>query len=150
LLLLFIASYCFQSLKKGKGISRRVSYVWVKNWPQLLDDIILGNPTGIAVDTNGNIIVFHCGRRKWPLVGAFPETLLPEKAILVPDHESGKIIASWGANLFVIPHGLRVDDQDNIWVTDVGLHQVIKFTHDDQLLMTVGEARVPGSDRDHF
>jgi hypothetical protein len=34
---------------------------------------------------------------------------------------------SWGANLFIMPHGLTVDKDNNVWVTDVGLHQVFKF-----------------------
>ena len=29
-----------------------------------------------------------------------------------------------GANLFYMPHGISVDHENNIWVTDVGLHQV--------------------------
>ncbi len=29
---------------------------------------------------------------------------------------------------FYLPHGLTVDDQDCLWVTDVGAHQVFKLT----------------------
>lgn len=28
-----------------------------------------------------------------------------------------KIIDSWGADIFIVPHGLRVGDHNNIWVT---------------------------------
>jgi len=34
----------------------------------------------------------------------------------------------WGENMFWMPHGLTVDQYDNIWVTDVGLHQVFKVS----------------------
>ena len=27
-----------------------------------------------------------------------------------------------------MPHGLTIDDDGNVWVTDVGLHQVIRAT----------------------
>jgi len=37
-----------------------------------------------------------------------------------------------------------------VWLTDVGRHQVFKFSHDGVLLLTVGERGVPGSDGTHF
>jgi DNA-binding beta-propeller fold protein YncE len=40
-------------------------------------------------------------------------------------------------------------DRD-VWLTDVGRHQVFKFSHDGQLLLTVGERRLPGWDATHF
>ena len=30
--------------------------------------------------------------------------------------------------MFGNPHGLRIDREDNVWVTDNGDHQVMKFT----------------------
>jgi DNA-binding beta-propeller fold protein YncE len=49
-----------------------------------------------------------------------------------------------------MPHGLSVDDHDNIWVTDVALQQVFKFSPDGRLLMTLGERGVAGADDRHF
>jgi peptidylamidoglycolate lyase len=49
-----------------------------------------------------------------------------------------------------MPHGVGVDRQDNVWLTDVALHQVYKFTHDGHLLLTLGERAVPGDDSAHF
>ena len=49
-----------------------------------------------------------------------------------------------------MPHGLTVDKQNNIWLTDVALHQVFKFSHDGKLLMKLGVAKVPGNDSSHF
>jgi peptidylamidoglycolate lyase len=49
-----------------------------------------------------------------------------------------------------MPHGLTVDKQNNIWLTDVGLHQIFKFSHDGKLLMKLGVAKVPGNDSLHF
>src|ERR1051326_3080629 len=48
---------------------------------------------------------------------------------------SGKYIASFGAGLFVFPHGLFVDGDGNVWVTDADGkdgkgHQVVKFSPD--------------------
>jgi peptidylamidoglycolate lyase len=66
------------------------------------------------------------------------------------DGKTGELVVSWGANLFLNPHGLRVDQSDNIWVTDLGLQPVLKFSRDGKLLMTVGEKGVPGLDGKHF
>src|SRR4051812_8296814 len=62
---------------------------------------------------------------------------------------AGKLLASFGAGLFVFPHGIHVDAADNVWVTD-GLgdsgkgHQVLKFSPDGKLLLTLGRAGQPG------
>ena len=52
--------------------------------------------------------------------------------------------------MFVMPHGLTVDQDDNVWLTDVGLHQVFKFSPDGRLLLKLGEAGTPGADASHF
>lgn len=49
-----------------------------------------------------------------------------------------------------MPHSLTVDKEDNIWVTDVGLQQVLKFNHEGLLLMRIGEAGISGNDSCHF
>ncbi len=38
----------------------------------------------------------------------------------------------------------------NVWLTDVGSHQVFKFSHDGALLLMLGAARVPGDDAAHL
>ena len=66
------------------------------------------------------------------------------------DGATGKLLSTWGENRFIMPHGLSVDHQGNLWLTDVGLHQVFKFTPEGKLLLTLGERAVPGNDRAHF
>lgn len=115
-------------------------YEVVRGWPQLPEGRILGQATGVDVDTRGNVFVFHRGRREWlGLVGSEMEVF-----------EGARHLRSWGANLFLMPHGLTIDQQDNVWVTDVLLHQVLKFSPSGELLLTVGQARVAGADRLHF
>jgi peptidylamidoglycolate lyase len=110
----------------------------------------LGNPTGIGIDTNENIVVFHRAERVWPVFGSMPDIPIQGKTVLIINKDNGKLINSWGDNLFVMPHGLKVDNQNNVWLTDVGLHQVFKFNHKGKLLMKIGEAKVPGNDSLHF
>lgn len=45
---------------------------------------------------------------------------------MVLDPNSGAVVSSWGSGLFYLPHGLTVDRHDNIWLTDVAMHQVFK------------------------
>ena len=66
------------------------------------------------------------------------------------DGASGKIVASWGDGMFGSAHGLDVDPQDNVWVTDTVHHQIMKFSHDGELLMTLGAKGVPGLDGNHL
>ena len=83
--------------------------------------------------------------------------------VLKFDQASGKLLASFGAGMMVFPHGIHVDRDGNVWVTDgqdnlprrrpgqpadaplppapdkvVG-HQVFKFSPDGKLLLTLGK-----------
>jgi DNA-binding beta-propeller fold protein YncE len=50
-----------------------------------------------------------------------------------------------------LPHGLTIDCEGNIWVTDVGRHQVLKFEpNKKEPVLEVGERMVPGNDKKHF
>jgi len=133
-----------------KAFSRNVQYELVRNWPQLPDNFLLGNPTGIGIDTNQNLVVFHRASREWPFIMPMPTSIIKENTILVLNKETGRIINSWGSGRFVMPHGLTVDRRNNIWLTDVGLHQVFKFSYDGKLLLKLGEAGIAGNDKAHF
>ena len=148
--ILLVTGFFLQPVKKGKGIDLATTYELVTNWPMLPDSMVLGNPVGLGIDTNQNIVVFHRAGREWPLLGPMPVQPIKNKTILIIDKEDGKLIKSWGDNRFLMPHGLTVDKQNNIWVTDVALHQVFKFSHDGKLLLTIGEAKVKGDDNLHF
>jgi DNA-binding beta-propeller fold protein YncE len=49
----------------------------------------------------------------------------------------GKYLGGWGAGLFKVPHGLRIDAKGNLWITDNGLHTVQQFSPDGKLLQTI-------------
>jgi sugar lactone lactonase YvrE len=88
--------------------------------------------------------------------------------------ESGKLLTSFGKGMFVFPHGIHVDREGNVWVTDgsdnlprrgpnapadapmppkpakvIG-HQVYKFSPDGKLLLTLGKpgGNQPGDPHD--
>ena len=100
------------------------------------------------MNSEENLVVFHRGSRSWQM--PMPEEKIKEDTFIEIDKVSGEIIKSWGANLFIMPHGLEIDKEDNIWITDVGLHQVIKYDSKGNELMVLGEENIPGLDSLHF
>ena len=122
-------------------------YSVVHGWPVLPDGTVLGQVSGVAVDSHNHVFVFHRAENSWAADKTHPITA---PTILCFDGASGKLLSSWGENRFLEPHGLRVDAHDNVWVTDRALQQVFKFSHDGKLLLTIGTERVAGVDATHF
>jgi peptidylamidoglycolate lyase len=52
--------------------------------------------------------------------------------------------------MFLVPHGITIDGENNVFLTDVSLQQVFKFTHDGKLIFALGEPRVGAWDATHF
>jgi peptidylamidoglycolate lyase len=152
LILLTAVIGCKSSCERdtGQWASNQPRYQLVKDWPSLPPDYVLGNPTGIGIDTAQNIVVFHRAGREWPLLGSMPASFINKPTILVLDRKTGSLLNTWGDSLFIMPHGLTVDSHNNIWVTDVALHQVYKFSYEGKLLMKLGIAQIPGNDSLHF
>jgi peptidylamidoglycolate lyase len=125
-------------------------YKLVNNWLQLPFGYTMGSPAGLGTDSNQHIFIFCRAGREWSSLVPMPSSPISGNTILEIDNTTGKLVNSWGDHFFIMPHGLTVDKEDNIWVTDVGLHQVFKFSHSGQLLLTLGEAGVAGNDATHF
>ena len=154
-LLLLIAVTIVSCKESEKNISEEVYnnsnvYTLDEDWPNLPDDFTLGTPAGLGLNSKGNLLVFHRASRVWETDAISHLPVIEENTITEIDSKSGEVLNSWGKDLFVMPHGLEVDDQDNIWVIDCGLHQIFKFDSNGNLLMTLGEARIPGNDSEHF
>ncbi len=94
-----------------------------------------GRVSSVAVDKSGEVYVFHRGEKADPIV--------------VFDSE-GRYLRSWGRGMFGNEHGMRADPDGNIWVTDNGNHQVMKFDRKGELLLTLGVKGEPGEDEKHF
>lgn len=122
-------------------------YSVVHGWPELPPGFVLGQVSGVAVDSHNHVFVFQRGENSW----ATDKThVIPSPTVLCFDGASGKLLFSWGQNRFLEPHGLRVDRHDNVWLTDRALQQVFEFSHDGALLLTIGTERSPGLDATHF
>jgi peptidylamidoglycolate lyase len=123
------------------------AYEEVKDWPSLPSGVQMGEAAGVAVDAHGHVMVFHRPGRGFDTAAT---ELLKDPAVLVIDPQSGRLIQSWGAQTFLVPHGITVDQANNVFLTDVALQQVFKFSHDGRLLFAVGEPRVGKWDQTHF
>ena len=144
---------CTNNNSEAKRESEKsfAKYELVKDWPNLPTGYNLGQITGVDVDTSQNIFLIHRAGRRWKVLNeVFPDTPILANTILELDRKSGKPLNSWGAGLFIMPHGLTVDKENNVWITDVGLQQILKFSHDGKLIMKLGESRIPGFDSLHF
>lgn len=62
----------------------------------------------------------------------------------------GRYLRSWGRGLFGTPHGIRVDPDDNVFVTDSSDHQVMKFDKNGKLLLKLGVRGKAGNDDKTF
>lgn len=74
--------------------------------------------------------------------------------ILLFDPE-GNLVRSFGAGLIVWPHGIHVDSNGDVWITDARGddnrgHQVHKFSPTGELLMSLGQAGKAGDGNDVF
>ncbi len=83
--------------------------------------VTMGPPASVAFDSKGHLWVLNRG----------PQPVMEFD-------ENSKFVRSLGEGLFTRTHGLRLDRDGNIWVTDVGAHIVVKLSPQGQTLLTLG------------
>jgi len=126
----------------------------VKNWASLPDSRTWGSTAGVDIGPDGHVWAYdRCGAVGLD-GGCDTSQVTP---ILKFDRSTAKVLQSFGAGMFVLPHGIHVDREGNVWITDsagnkAGTkgHQVIKFSSEGKVLMTLGKAGVAGSGPDTF
>src|SRR5262245_22604333 len=116
-------------------------------WAKLPDGRKWGATSAIDIDRDGNIWIFErCGG-----ITCLGSNVAP----VVKLDPAGKYLKSFGAGMFVFPHGIHVDRDGNVWVTDgqgkdgKG-HVVVKFNQDGKVLLTLGKPGVAGDGPDTF
>ena len=134
------------------------SYRVVRDWAQLdKEGRPWGGSNGVAIDRDG--------RSVWATDRCSPGTTpgcLGTRANPVHHFDaSGKEIRSFGGGMFVWPHGIHVDRDGNVWVTDARAASpeelktfpgegrkgsvVVKFSPDGKVLLTLGTPGVRGN-----
>jgi peptidylamidoglycolate lyase len=105
-------------------------------WPALPPGVELGQASGVAVDARDRVYVFHRAGR-----GFHNDRLIDAPTVFVFDGPTGRLLDRWGAGKFVVPHGIAVDADGNLWLTDVGLDRVFKFSPEGRELLSIGRER---------
>lgn len=125
-------------------------YLTIDGWAEMPEGRTWGSTSAVypARDGSGNMwVAERCGQNS--CIGKDDvDTVL----LFGP---SGNLVKSFGAGIIVWPHGIHVDAENNVWVTDARGHegrghQVYKFSSDGELLMSLGKAGVAGNANDEF
>jgi DNA-binding beta-propeller fold protein YncE len=135
-------------------------YRAVDPWAQL--------PAGRQMGAVGDVTIDPDGQHVWAVVRCdatdpkrFGDECLDSKLdSILKFSPDGKVVASFGGGMFIWPHGIDVDRDGNVWVTDAVAparapagkrgHQVVKFSPKGQVLMTLGTPGVSGAAPTHF
>ena len=124
-------------------------YSTTPNWGQLPEGRKWGSSSAVDIDRDGHSVwvAERCGANSCATDKTTP--------VVMKFDAAGRLLKSWGAGLFVFPHGFHVDRDNNIWITDgQGRdgrgHQVFKFNADGKLLLTLGKAGVAGEGEGEF
>ena len=124
-------------------------------------------PAGRQMGAVGDVTIDNDGEHLWAIVrcdaGADrfgSECLDSDLDPVIKFDSEGNTVESFGGGMFIWPHGIDVDPDGNVWVTD-GVsaggtpegtrgQQVIKFSPTGRVLLTLGTPGVAGGGRSHF
>jgi sugar lactone lactonase YvrE len=124
-------------------------YRSVDGWAKLPDGRTWGSTAGVDIDPDGVHLwaLDRCGGNS--CAGSDLDPILKFDP-------NGNVVTSFGGGMMLFPHGIHVDREGNVWVTDgqgpngtdpsrngKG-HVVLKFSPEGQLLMTLGTPGVAG------
>jgi DNA-binding beta-propeller fold protein YncE len=100
-------------------------YQVVPDFFKFPEGLIPGESSGVALNSKGHIYLF---RRAKPMLTEYDA--------------HGNFIQSIDDGLFTVPHGLRIDAEDNIWITDIGSHLVLKLDPNGKVLLVLGRVNL--------
>ena len=122
------------------------------HWGQLPSGRRWGSTAGVYAGPDGTIwAIDRCGASGAGGTACANSALDP----ILQFDTSGKLLKSFGAGRIVSPHKISLDREGNVWVADNGSapgkgQQVLKFSPDGKLLLTLGKAGVTGTGPDEF
>ena len=103
------------------------------SWPTRTESIPWSDMPGVAIDKSGNV---WCYTRTQPAIQVYS-----------PD---GDLVKNWSTEENSTAHQIKIDREGNIWLADIGLHLVRKFTPEGKELMHIGTPGEPGNDNNHL
>ena len=98
----------------------------IEGWGKLPEGFSYREVAGVAVDKQDRAFVFNRG----------------EHPIIVFDRD-GNFLRSWGEGVIRRAHGITIDADDMVWLTDDLHHTVRKFTPEGKHLLTIGNPDTP-------
>jgi sugar lactone lactonase YvrE len=148
-------------------------YSTIEGWAKLPEGRTWGSTSAVDVDRDGKSIwvAERCAANS--CFDIKTNEMSPLQTVFKFD-PNGKMVRSFGQGMFVFPHGIHVDRDGNVWVTDgqdnlprrrpgmaadaplppmpakvVG-HQVVKFSPEGKVLLTLGKpgGNAPGQPQD--
>ncbi len=100
----------------------------VPEWGQLPPGWRFVEVAGVAVDSKDQVFCFTRG----------------EHPVIVFDRD-GRFLRSWGEGIVRRAHGITIDADDRVWLTDDLQHTVRMFTPDGALRLTIGDPDRPAT-----
>ena len=107
----------------------------------------MGSTSAVALDSRGHVwVAERCGDNS--CAGSSLDPIMEFDA-------GGTLLKAFGAGLFVFPHGLFIDKDDHLWVTDTRAaadkgSDVLEFDANGKLLRTLGKPGGQGNEPDTF
>lgn len=148
-------------------------YNTMEGWAKLTEGRTWGSTSAVEIDRDGRSVWVAERCQVNSCSDATKGVMSPLNTVFKFDPD-GKMVTSFGQGMFVFPHGIHVDRDGNVWVTDgqdnlprrrpgqpadaplppmpakvVG-HQVVKFSPDGKVLLTLGKpgGNAPGQPQD--
>ena len=91
------------------------------SWPRRPESIAWGDMPGVAIDKTGHV---WCYTRAQPAIQVYSP--------------NGDLVRSWSTEDNSTAHQIKIDRKGYIWLADIGLHLVRKFTPEGKELMYIG------------
>ena len=124
-------------------------YRLVDGWAKLPGGRVMGAVGKVTIDPDGRHVwaVIRCDASAPGRFGN--ECLDSDLDSVIKFDPDGNVVESFGGGMFIWPHGIAVDNDGNVYVTDAVAdartpegtrgHQVVKFSPTGEVLMTLGQ-----------
>ena len=155
---LVVVSVAIGGEMSGQALPNK--YRLVDDWAKLPGGRTMGAVGGVTIDRDGRHVwaVIRCDATAPERFGN--ECLDSDLDSVIKFDPDGNVVESFGGGMFIWPHGIDVDNEGNVWVTDgfflgptppgTRAHKVVKFSPTGEVLMTLGTPGKAGAGTDSF
>ena len=116
----------------GQAARPPLPYLPVRDGLQLPEGVTFGPVASVAINSVGHLYVYNRG----------PHPLMEFS-------QDGRFVRFLAEGLIQRAHGIRIDKDDNIWITDVAAHVVLKLNPQGRVLLVLGSSGQSGPGEFH-